>query len=35
MSDFLSAIRNISAEIRPDEAAERIITETCQLLQVI
>jgi hypothetical protein len=34
MSDFLSAIRNISAEIRPDEAAERIITETCRLLQV-
>lgn len=32
MEDFLTAIRNISSEIRPDEAARTIIKETCQLL---
>lgn len=32
MEDFLKAIRNISAEISPDDAAKTIIKETCALL---
>lgn len=33
MENFLSAVKNISSEIRPDEAARTIIKETCQLLK--